>query len=119
VGYNGELRKNYYEGCKFSGNGFGKYLKLKNIILIKESLRKHITSLKHHCPNLWKPINYKVQKFERLFENNWKCTSSALASSTLIILFSEMLKFSKIISSKSKNIIKENTKYLEIFHFLK
>jgi hypothetical protein len=30
-----------------------------------------------------------------------------LANSTLIILFSEMLKFSKIIFSKSKNIVKE------------
>jgi hypothetical protein len=32
---------------------------------------------------------------------------STLANSTLIILFSELLKFSKIISSKSKNIVKE------------
>ncbi len=32
---------------------------------------------------------------------------STLANSTLIILFSEMLKFSKIIFSKSKNIVKE------------
>jgi hypothetical protein len=31
-----------------------------------------------------------------------------LASSTLIILFSEFLKFSKISSSKSKNIVKDN-----------
>jgi len=31
---------------------------------------------------------------------------NTLANSTLIILFSEMLKFSKIISSKSKNIVK-------------
>jgi hypothetical protein len=115
----GELRKNYYPRCTFSGNAFGKYLKFRNIISIKESLRKHITSLKHHCPNVGKPINNKVQKFEMLFENNWKCTFSTLASSTLIILFSEMLKFSKIISSKSKNIIKENSKYVEIFHFLK
>jgi hypothetical protein len=44
---------------------------------------------------------------------------STLASSTLIILFSEMLKFSKIISSKSKNIVKENSKYLGIYHLLK
>jgi hypothetical protein len=36
-------------------------------------------------------------------------SSSTLASSTLIILFSEMLKISKIISSKSKNIVKENS----------
>jgi hypothetical protein len=31
---------------------------------------------------------------------------STLANSTLIILFSEMLKFSKIICSKSKDIVK-------------
>jgi hypothetical protein len=40
---------------------------------------------------------------------------STLANLTLIILFSEMLKFSKIISSKSKNIVKENSEYLRIF----
>jgi hypothetical protein len=45
--------------------------------------------------------------------------SSTLANSTLIILFSELLKFSKIISSKSKNIVKENSEYLRIFHLLK
>jgi len=43
---------------------------------------------------------------------------STLASSTLIVLFSEMLKISKIISSKSKNIAKENSEYL-VFHLLK
>ncbi len=37
----------------------------------------------------------------------------------LILLFSEMLKFSKIIFSKSKNIVKYNGEYLGIFHFLK
>jgi hypothetical protein len=42
---------------------------------------------------------------------------STLANSTLIILFSEMLKFSKNVSSKSKNIVKENSECLRIFHF--
>jgi hypothetical protein len=37
---------------------------------------------------------------------------STLGNLTLIILFSEMLKFSKIISSKSKNIVKDNSEYL-------
>jgi len=37
-----------------------------------------------------------------------------LANSTIIILFSELLKFSKIISSKSKNILKDNSEYLGI-----
>jgi hypothetical protein len=44
---------------------------------------------------------------------------SGLAKSSLIILFLEMLKFSKIISSKSKNIVKENSGCLGIFHLLK
>jgi hypothetical protein len=44
---------------------------------------------------------------------------STLANLTLIILFSEMLKFSKKISSKSKNIVKENSEYLRIFHLSK
>jgi hypothetical protein len=44
---------------------------------------------------------------------------STLANSTLIILFAEMLKFSKIISSKSKNIMKDNSEYFRIFHLWK
>jgi hypothetical protein len=44
---------------------------------------------------------------------------STLANLTLIILFSEMLKFSKIISVKLKNIVKKNSEYLRIFHVLK
>jgi hypothetical protein len=46
-------------------------------------------------------------------------TCSTLANSTLIILFSEMLKCSKIISPKSKNIVKDNSEYFKIFHLLK
>ncbi len=51
---------------------------------------------------------------------NWDCKymghyyPSTLANSTLIILFTKMLKFSKDISSKSKNIVKENSEYLGI-----
>jgi len=37
---------------------------------------------------------------------------NTLANLTLIILFSKMLKFWKIISSKSKNIVKNNSEYL-------
>jgi len=45
---------------------------------------------------------------------------SILANLTLIILFSEMLNFFlKIVSSKSKNIVKESNGYLRIFHLLK
>ncbi len=43
-----------------------------------------------------------------------------MANSTLIILFLEMLNFSKIISSKSKKyIVKSNSEYLETFDLLK
>ncbi len=42
-----------------------------------------------------------------------------VANSTLNILFSEMLKFSKLISSKSKNIMKDNSEYFGIFQLLK
>jgi hypothetical protein len=45
--------------------------------------------------------------------------TTTLARLTLIILFLEMLKFSNIISSKSRNIVKENNGYLKIFHLLK
>ncbi len=44
---------------------------------------------------------------------------STLANWTLIILFSEMLKFSNFISSKSENIVKDNSEYLRIFHLLR
>jgi len=40
---------------------------------------------------------------------------SALAHSTLIILFWETLRILKIISSKSENIVKDNNEYLGIF----
>jgi hypothetical protein len=44
---------------------------------------------------------------------------STLANSTLNILFSKMLKFVEIISSKSKNIVEESSEYLGIFYLLK
>jgi hypothetical protein len=40
---------------------------------------------------------------------------STLTHSTLIILFSETYKISKIISSKSENIVKDSNEYLGIF----
>jgi hypothetical protein len=38
---------------------------------------------------------------------------------TNFLFFSEMLKFSKNKISKSKNIVKDNSEYLGIFHLLK
>jgi len=43
---------------------------------------------------------------------------STLANLTLM-LFLEMLKIIKITFSKSKNIVKDNSEYLGIFHLLK
>jgi len=44
---------------------------------------------------------------------------STLTNLTLIILFLEMLKFLKFISSKSKNIVKDNSEYFGLFYLLK
>jgi hypothetical protein len=45
---------------------------------------------------------------------------STLANLTLIILFSEMVKISKnIFFQILKNIVKDNSEYLGIFHLLK
>jgi hypothetical protein len=44
---------------------------------------------------------------------------STLANSTLLILFSKMLRISKIICSKSKNIVKDNSEYSRNFPLLK
>jgi hypothetical protein len=54
-----------------------------------------------------------------LLDSNLVYYPSTLANLTLIILFSKMLKFSEIISSKSKNIVKQYGEYLGIFHLLK
>jgi hypothetical protein len=56
------------------------------------------------------------KRFEPNFDLHWnfRMTNdypSTLANSTLIILFPELLKFSKIISSKSKNILKDISEY--------
>jgi hypothetical protein len=64
------------------------------------------------------------KRFETNFDLHWKFKMTndypnTLAYSTLIILFSELLKFSKIISSKSKIILKDISEYLRIFHLLK
>jgi hypothetical protein len=68
-----------------------------------------------------------IENGEWLFLKMWDrmkatmfSTLSTLANLTLIILFSEMLKFSKIIASKSKiYIVKENSEYSRTFHLLK
>jgi hypothetical protein len=61
--------------------------------------------------------NYSHATLNPFFET--KKYPSTLANLTLIILFLKLLKFSKFISSKSKNIVKDNNEYLEIFHLLK
>jgi hypothetical protein len=62
----------------------------------------------------------KVQQKQEYEECKIKCKYlNTLPSLALIIFFLEMLKISKMISSKSKNIVKENSEYLRIFHLLK
>jgi len=57
------------------------------------------------------------KRFEPNFDLHWKFRMTndvypnTLANSALIILFSELLKFSKIISFKSKNILKDISEY--------
>jgi hypothetical protein len=53
----------------------------------------------------------------RAFQN--ACYPSTLANLTLIILFSELLKISKTISFKSKNIVKDSSEFLRMFDLLK
>jgi len=43
---------------------------------------------------------------------------SILVNSTLMFFFLKMLKFSKIISSKLKNIVKDNSEYLQNIPFV-
>jgi len=49
-------------------------------------------------------------------EKKWPST---LANSTLLILFSEMLKISKVMSSRSQNMVKGNIESSGICHLLK
>ncbi len=53
--------------------------------------------------------NYSHATLNPFFETNKY--PSTLANLTLTILFLELLRFSKIISSKSKNIVKDNKKF--------
>ncbi len=49
----------------------------------------------------------------------WNIIIYYLGQVNINYIILEMLKFSKIISSKSKDIVKENSGYLTIFHLLK
>ncbi len=71
----------------------------------------------------WNPISWS-SSIAPLPQSRWMGLTesgylSTLTNLTLIILFSEMLKFSKINSSKSKNIVKDNSEYFGIFYLLK
>jgi len=78
-------------------------------------LLKLETPLKE-VPNQWAVHLVKLESLKILSHY----TLVPLANWTLIIYYCQnMLKFSKIISSKSKNIVKDNSEYLGIFHFLK
>jgi hypothetical protein len=83
----------------------------KLLVYPEDTLTKHKNSM-----GISKSI-MPASKGIRVFQN--ACYSSTLANSTLIILFSEMLKFSKTISSKSKNIVNGSSEFLRILHLLK
>jgi hypothetical protein len=67
--------------------------------------QKYIRILVHFFPPIGNPIGMTISAPAAKYP-------STLANSTLIILFSELLKISKMISSKSKNIVKDNSEYL-------
>jgi hypothetical protein len=82
------------------------------------NLIAYVKSCKKSCENkksnkMWCKVQDKMQGD---IPRNYLGT---LANSILITLFSEMLKCWNFISSKSKNIVKENSGYLRIFHLLK
>ncbi len=85
-------------------------------ICVTNDIVENYLSLAHNCK-----LSMKHAKFGIIDQHmNATCYMqylTTLANSMLIILFSKMLKFSNFISSKSKNIVKENNEYLRIFLF--
>jgi hypothetical protein len=79
----------------------------------------HPKTLKTLNLNLDQSLQLANEKQSFSFTEPLEEYPSTLANSIRIILFSKVLKFSKIISSKSKNIVKDNGEYLGIFHLLK
>jgi len=69
------------------------------------------------CPTHWKVLG-SWNLISKCQADNYG-TLVTLANLTLIILSLERLKNVEIISSKSKNIVKENSEYLRTFHLLK
>jgi hypothetical protein len=81
-------------------------------------LEVHRLSTAGNCPILasWHECNIKKTSGpDHKIRETRRQYSSTLADSTLI---SELLKFSEIISSKSKNIVKDNSEYLRKFSFV-
>ncbi len=80
-------------------------------------MEKNVQLTCHTTFNLCKKYDLDAQPY---FLKGYPSSSSTLTNSTPILLFSKMLKISKIISSKSIFFfVKENSEYLGIFHLLK
>jgi hypothetical protein len=110
--YNNKIRKELMKGSHPSFNfKVSFYTSIAIWLLMSKVVKSHVKIKKSN--KMWCKVQDKMQGD---VPRNYLGT---LANSTLIILFSEMLKFSKIISSKSKNIVKQNNGYLRIFHLLK
>jgi len=83
----------------------------KLLVYLEDTLTKHKNSM-----GISKNIML-ASKGIRVFQN--ARYPSTLVNLTLIILYLKLLKFSKTIFSKSKNIVKDNSEFLRMFHLLK
>jgi hypothetical protein len=100
--------------------GGGEKIKLQNKTEIRaEQGQTKKVSLGWHRDRKENPISAPSIHVGALVGAGSLWPPSTSAKLTLIILFSEMLKFSFFISSKSKNIVKGNSEYLGMFHLLK
>jgi len=98
---------------------FGPYAFMKKVIKSHHSLLINNKLVLHNNCKFYFLSHYYTTLKTHTMQSMGCSIPWYLASSTLIILFSKMLKFSKIISSNPKNIVKENNEYLRIFHLLK
>jgi hypothetical protein len=71
-----------------------------------------------HFGWIFQEVTITLATSQNWLQKHWYL--STLANSTILILFSEMLKFSrKLFLPNQKNIVKENSGYWRIFHLVK
>jgi hypothetical protein len=97
-----------------------RYWVFMNILFFEINISKLINYSTDMC---WNHQGTMIHFFKGLmienFVSKWRSTPPTLAALTLIILFKEMLKFSKNIYSESQNIVNKNIESLGIFYFMK